>query len=81
MGDDLLDLPVMARVGLSPRHRRCRRRGPRARRTGWHRSSGGRGAARELVEMVLRAQGHWDRLVRELADGSMQASIRASEPR
>jgi 3-deoxy-D-manno-octulosonate 8-phosphate phosphatase (KDO 8-P phosphatase) len=80
MGDDLLDLPVMTRVGLAT----APADGAAEIREHAHwvsRSPGGRGAARELVELVLRAQGHWDRLVRELADGSMQASIRASEPR
>ena len=30
------------------------------------RKPGGRGAVREVVEMILKAQGRWDRLVREL---------------
>jgi len=61
-GDDLLDLPVIRRCGLSfapadavpeVRHR-------------VHRvlaSPGGRGAVREMCELVLRARGHWDQLV------------------
>jgi 3-deoxy-D-manno-octulosonate 8-phosphate phosphatase (KDO 8-P phosphatase) len=68
MGDDLLDLPVMARAGLSAapadaaddvRARAC-----------WVSSiGGGRGAVRELVEIVLRAQGRWDDLIRPYAEG------------
>jgi 3-deoxy-D-manno-octulosonate 8-phosphate phosphatase (KDO 8-P phosphatase) len=64
MGDDLLDLPVLMRVGLS---------GAPAdavedvrSRVDWVSAfKGGRGAAREFVELVLRAQGRWDGLVRE----------------
>jgi 3-deoxy-D-manno-octulosonate 8-phosphate phosphatase (KDO 8-P phosphatase) len=64
-GDDLLDLPVIRRCGLSfapadavaeVRHR-------------VHRVlslPGGRGAVREMCELVLRARGHWDQLVAHL---------------
>ena len=62
MGDDVLDLPVLGRVGLSA--------APAdavddvRTRVHWvSRSGGGSGAARELVELVLRAQGKWDPLV------------------
>jgi 3-deoxy-D-manno-octulosonate 8-phosphate phosphatase (KDO 8-P phosphatase) len=64
-GDDLLDLPVIRRCGLSfapadavpeVRHR-------------VHRVlslPGGRGAVREMCELVLHARGHWDQLVAHL---------------
>jgi 3-deoxy-D-manno-octulosonate 8-phosphate phosphatase (KDO 8-P phosphatase) len=62
MGDDLLDLPVLARAGLSA--------APAdgvpevLARVDWVSSrEGGAGAARELIELVLRAQGKWDELV------------------
>jgi 3-deoxy-D-manno-octulosonate 8-phosphate phosphatase (KDO 8-P phosphatase) len=64
MGDDLLDLPVLTRVGLSaaPADAVEEVRS----RVDWVSSfRGGRGAAREFVELVLRAQGRWDSLVRE----------------
>jgi len=69
MGDDVLDLPVLGRVGLSA--------APAdavddvRTRVDWvSRSGGGSGAARELVELVLRAQGKWDPLVAAfLAEG------------
>jgi 3-deoxy-D-manno-octulosonate 8-phosphate phosphatase (KDO 8-P phosphatase) len=80
MGDDLLDLPVMTRVGLAAAPADAAAE-VRASAHWVARLPGGRGAARELVEMVLRAQGHWERLVAELADGSMQAAIRAAEQR
>ncbi len=64
MGDDLLDLPVLMRVGLSaaPADAVADVRS----RVDWVSSfKGGRGAAREFVEVVLRAQGRWEALVRE----------------
>jgi 3-deoxy-D-manno-octulosonate 8-phosphate phosphatase (KDO 8-P phosphatase) len=64
MGDDLLDLPVLARAGLSAapadgaaevRHQ-----------VDWVSAhGGGRGAVRELIELVLRAQQRWDSVVSE----------------
>jgi 3-deoxy-D-manno-octulosonate 8-phosphate phosphatase (KDO 8-P phosphatase) len=63
MGDDLMDLPVLARVGLScaPADASEEVRG----RVHWvSHLAGGRGAAREMIEMVLRARGRWDAIVR-----------------
>jgi 3-deoxy-D-manno-octulosonate 8-phosphate phosphatase (KDO 8-P phosphatase) len=63
MGDDLLDLPVLSRVGLAaaPADAVDEVRT----RVHWvSRFNGGRGAARELVEVILRARGRWDALVR-----------------
>jgi 3-deoxy-D-manno-octulosonate 8-phosphate phosphatase (KDO 8-P phosphatase) len=59
MGDDLLDLPVLARVGLSAAPADA---APEVReRVDWvSKADGGRGAARELIELVLRAQARWD---------------------
>lgn len=62
MGDDLADIPVLAAVGLAacpadaaPEVRRVARFVTRA--------NGGRGAVREVVEMILKNQGVWDRLL------------------
>jgi 3-deoxy-D-manno-octulosonate 8-phosphate phosphatase KdsC-like HAD superfamily phosphatase len=44
-------------------------------------SPGGRGAVRELIELVLHAQGRWEGLVRDLASGALQAAVLASERR
>jgi 3-deoxy-D-manno-octulosonate 8-phosphate phosphatase (KDO 8-P phosphatase) len=66
MGDDLLDLPVLKRVGFSaaPADAAAEVRA----RVDWvSRASGGRGAARELIELVLRAQQRWDRVVQQHA--------------
>ncbi|HVC20779.1 MAG TPA: HAD-IIIA family hydrolase [Vicinamibacterales bacterium] len=62
MGDDLLDLPVLQRVGLSAAPADAV---PDVRaRVDWVSASpGGGGAARDLIEMVLRAQGRWDPLL------------------
>ena len=59
MGDDLLDLPVLARVGFSAAPADA---APEVReRVDWvSKASGGRGAVREFIELVLRAQSRWD---------------------
>jgi 3-deoxy-D-manno-octulosonate 8-phosphate phosphatase (KDO 8-P phosphatase) len=62
MGDDIVDLAVLARVGLStaPADAVAEVRA----RVHWvSGSAGGRGAVREMVEMVLRAQNRWDAVV------------------
>jgi 3-deoxy-D-manno-octulosonate 8-phosphate phosphatase (KDO 8-P phosphatase) len=64
MGDDLLDLPVLARAGLSaaPADAAAEVR----RDVDWVSAiEGGRGAARELIELVLRAQQRWDAVMHE----------------
>lgn len=68
MGDDLLDLPVLTRVGLAaaPADAAAEVRS----RVHWVSTcGGGRGAVREFIEMVLRAQDRWDRVLREYASG------------
>lgn len=64
MGDDLLDLPVLARAGLSAAPADG---APEVRaHVDWVSAhGGGRGAVRELVELVLRAQERWDAVIRE----------------
>jgi 3-deoxy-D-manno-octulosonate 8-phosphate phosphatase (KDO 8-P phosphatase) len=64
MGDDLLDLPVLARAGLSAAPADA---APEVRaRVDWVATAGGgRGAVRELIEFVLRAQQRWDDVTRE----------------
>ena len=58
MGDDLLDLPVLERVGLAAAPADAAAEVRRA--AHWISAApGGRGAARELIEMVLAAQGLW----------------------
>jgi 3-deoxy-D-manno-octulosonate 8-phosphate phosphatase (KDO 8-P phosphatase) len=62
MGDDVLDLPVIARVGLSA----APADGVEDVRDRVHyvsRARGGHGAARELIEIVLKVQKRWERLL------------------
>jgi 3-deoxy-D-manno-octulosonate 8-phosphate phosphatase (KDO 8-P phosphatase) len=62
MGDDLLDLPVLSRVGLSAAPADAA--ADVLARADWVSSrAGGDGAARELIELVLRAQGKWEGLL------------------
>jgi 3-deoxy-D-manno-octulosonate 8-phosphate phosphatase (KDO 8-P phosphatase) len=64
MGDDLLDLPVLSRVGLSAAP--ADGAAEVIARVHWVSTArGGRGAAREFIEMVLRAQNRWDNVLRE----------------
>lgn len=58
MGDDLVDLPVLLRVGLSAAPGDATPE-VRDRVDFVSDRAGGCGAARELVELVLRAQGRW----------------------
>ena len=62
MGDDLVDLPVLLACGLSFAPADAV---PDVRSRVHHVLSrpGGRGAVREMVELVLRARGAWDRLL------------------
>lgn len=66
MGDDLLDLPVLSRVGFSAAPSDA---APEVReRVHWVSAHpGGRGAVRDLVEFVLKSQGRWDAIVQQLA--------------
>jgi 3-deoxy-D-manno-octulosonate 8-phosphate phosphatase (KDO 8-P phosphatase) len=63
MGDDLVDLAVLERVGLSAAPRDAVEE-VRARVTWTSGLDAGAGAARELVELILKAQDRWDEVVR-----------------
>jgi 3-deoxy-D-manno-octulosonate 8-phosphate phosphatase (KDO 8-P phosphatase) len=61
MGDDLIDIPVMRRVGLAVAVPNASRHVfPYAHYTS--RSQGGRGACREVCELILQVQGRWEEL-------------------
>jgi 3-deoxy-D-manno-octulosonate 8-phosphate phosphatase (KDO 8-P phosphatase) len=62
MGDDVVDLAVLGQVGLSAAPADAV---PEVRsRVDWTSQwPGGRGAVRELIELVLKAQGLWDGVV------------------
>ncbi|WP_158821707.1 HAD family hydrolase [Granulicella sp. S156] len=62
MGDDLPDIPLAQRAGLGV----CVADGAPELKAICHfttRRPGGRGAAREVVELILKAQGHWEEAV------------------
>jgi 3-deoxy-D-manno-octulosonate 8-phosphate phosphatase (KDO 8-P phosphatase) len=62
VGDDIVDLPILTRVGLSvgvaDGHKLLRRYVHYMTR-----QPGGRGAVREVIELILSAQGKWDAVV------------------
>ena len=64
MGDDLTDVVVMNRVGLSIAPANAR---PEVKRSVQHvtQNAGGHGAVREVCELLLKAQGHWDELLQK----------------
>jgi 3-deoxy-D-manno-octulosonate 8-phosphate phosphatase (KDO 8-P phosphatase) len=69
MGDDLLDLPVLRRVGLALAPADA---AADVRRHAHHVTTarGGRGAVREAVELILQAQGRWQPFIDEWTGGS-----------
>jgi len=64
MGDDVVDLPVLVRAGLSAAPADAIE-DVRSRVHWVSGAGGGHGAARELIEVVLRAQRKWDALLDE----------------
>ena len=64
VGDDLTDVVVMRRVGLAIATANAR---PEVKQCAHFVTSleGGRGAIREVAELLLRAQGHWQDLLRK----------------
>jgi len=64
IGDDLTDVVVMNRVGLSFAPANAREE---VKRSAMHTlgAAGGSGAVREVAEILLKAQGHWDDLLRK----------------
>ena len=64
MGDDIIDLPVFAKCGLSVAPADAV---PEVIKAADYvcQKNGGRGAARELVEMILKTQGAWDIVLKQ----------------
>ena len=79
VGDDLVDIPVAQAVGFSVAvadaheelKRRCRHVTTRR---------GGEGAVREVAEMILKAQGKWDAIMKRYCDRD-EAMGEAARPR
>lgn len=59
IGDDLVDLPLLVRVGVPAAPGDAADEAKAAAKV-VTRSHGGRGAVRELAELILRAQGRWE---------------------
>ena len=72
MGDDLLDLPVLLRVGIGAAPADAM---PEVlERAAWISARrGGDGAVRELIEVILKAQGRWDGLIAQWAEAPSPA--------
>ncbi|HUS06913.1 MAG TPA: HAD hydrolase family protein [Bryobacteraceae bacterium] len=64
IGDDLTDIVVMRRVGLAIATANAR---PEVKKAAHMvtQQPGGSGAVREVVEMILQAQGHWEGLLKK----------------
>lgn len=62
VGDDIPDLPVMLRCGLAVAAANARMEVKKAAHM-VTRARGGSGAVREVCEILLKAQGHWEALV------------------
>ena len=62
MGDDVLDLPVLSRVGLAAAPADAAE-DVRVRVHWVSAARGGDGAARDLIELILRAQDKWESIV------------------
>ncbi len=64
IGDDLTDIVVMRRVGLAVATANAR---PEVKQCAHYttRAEGGNGALREVTELILKAQGCWDELLRK----------------
>ena len=62
LGDDLPDLMVMKRVGLAVAVHNAT---PEVRRAAHYttKADGGKGAAREVVELILRSKGIWEEMI------------------
>ncbi len=69
MGDDVPDLPALARVGL-PACPADASEEARERAEFVTTSPGGHGAVRELVRLLLQARGRWGQIMESWADGT-----------
>ena len=63
IGDDFTDVVIMRRVGFAIATANAR---PEVKAAAHYvtSASGGQGAVREVVELILRSQGYWDEILR-----------------
>jgi 3-deoxy-D-manno-octulosonate 8-phosphate phosphatase (KDO 8-P phosphatase) len=68
IGDDFTDVVIMHRVGLGIATANAR---PEVRREAHYvtKAEGGQGAVREAVELILKAQGRWDEILKRYEIG------------
>jgi len=74
IGDDLFDLSVMKKVGFSA----CPADAvEEVKNTADYVASrdGGRGAVREVIEMILKARGRWESLLDDFIEGKISQSV------
>lgn len=64
MGDDIVDLPVLKRVGLAIAVKDAAE-DLKGKVDFLTKQNGGQGVVREVVEVILQAQGRWEGLLRE----------------
>ncbi len=64
IGDDMTDVVVMRRVGLSFATANARAEVKRSAMAVTD-APGGQGAVREVIELLMKAQGHWDGLLKK----------------
>lgn len=62
IGDDIIDLPIMKRAGLSAAPQNAVEE---VKKIAHYitKKEGGKGAVRELIELILKSQGLWDKLI------------------
>ena len=78
VGDDLTDLPLLTRVGLAV----CVANGDDLVREHAHfctKRSGGSGAVREAIELILTAQGKWDAILNNYLHGERAIHLQHGE--
>ena len=68
MGDDMTDIVVMNRVGFAVATQNARTE-VKAKAHYVTSAEGGRGAVREVVELILKARGHWPELLEKYEAG------------
>jgi 3-deoxy-D-manno-octulosonate 8-phosphate phosphatase (KDO 8-P phosphatase) len=78
VGDDIVDLPLLKRVGLAV----CVGDGDEFLRRHvhyWTRRPGGSGAVREAIELILTAQGKWDGIVKSYLRGDRALDLKRTD--
>jgi 3-deoxy-D-manno-octulosonate 8-phosphate phosphatase (KDO 8-P phosphatase) len=70
IGDDILDLSIMKRVGVSIAVANAR---DRIKKEAHYvtKSRGGQGAVREAVELILKAQGKWNTVIEKISSDNL----------